>query len=286
MSEVRRRSESEPHWLRRRNHLKERLAAGEPALLMWQTLACPEVVEMLGETPLDAVIFDLEHSSYGLREVEALIRSADAVGLISLVRPSSADRSIVARILDAGAYGIVFPMIQSADDAARAVSCMRYAPRGARGWGGAHTRHARWQVDSALSPALRTSRPPPSIYSRAYVEKSEADLLTILIVETQQGVDAIDEIVTTEGVDGVIFGRGDFSLEAGFDASRTHGAAAHVFERCRAAGVGCALTSDSDLKESFFAGSFYLVGIDSLIISSALVQAVANARRDASTIAP
>jgi 2-keto-3-deoxy-L-rhamnonate aldolase RhmA len=270
-----------PAWVLRRNRLKEMLGEGKPALVMWQTLGYPEIPEMLGTTKLDAVIIDLEHASYGIQEVEGLVRACDAVGLSALVRPPSADNALVTRLLDAGVFGIVFPMIQSAEDAAHAVSCMRYAPRGGRGWGGAHTRHARWQgVYAGTESEPGAGQEIPSVYSREYVEKSEADLLTILIVETEQGVNAIDEIVTIDGVNGVIFGWGDFSLQNGFDWPRSREAAEHVFERCRAAGVGCALTPDSQLRTSFFPGCFYVVGIDSLIISLALADAVTRARRE------
>lgn len=247
---------------------------------MWVTLASPEIPEMLGTTPLDGIIVDLEHSSYGLSEVEGSIRASDAAGITALVRPPSADPALVTRLLDAGAYGIVFPMIESGRDAAMAVSCMRYQPRGKRGWGGAHTRHARWQGRYAGSqPRPGSADAARSIYSREYVDKAEADLLTILIVETDAGVMAVDEILAVEGVDAVIFGWGDYSLQTGFDWPRSREAASRVFDACRSAGVGCALTPGSELGDSFFRGCFYVVGIDSLIISAALALAVENAVR-------
>jgi 4-hydroxy-2-oxoheptanedioate aldolase len=253
------------------------MAAGERPLLMWTTLAVPEIPEILGTTALDGVILDLEHTSYGLSEVEELIRAADVAGLTALVRPPAAEPPLVTRILDAGAYGIVFPMIEGRSAAELAVSCMRYPPRGRRGWGGAHTRHARWQGSYAGGETRPGSAMLGSIYSKEYVDKAEANLLTILIVETKRGVDTIDEIVSVEGIDAVVFGWGDFSLENGFDWPRSHDAALRVYETCRRSGIGCALTPGSELGDDFFPGCFYVVGIDSLIISSALAQAVEKA---------
>jgi 4-hydroxy-2-oxoheptanedioate aldolase len=268
----------EPAWAGRTNHLKQRLKRGERPLVMWVTLGWPEVPEILGTTGLDGVIVDLEHASYGLREVESSLRACEAAELTALVRPPSNDPALVARILDAGAYGIVFPMIQDAHSAELAVSSMRYQPRGARGWGGAHTRHARWQGRYAGAQARPGSAEAArSIYSREYVDKAEADLLTFLIVETGRGVEAIEAILRVDGIDGVIFGWGDFALETGFDWPRCHDAALRVYEACFAARVGCALAPGSELGDGFFPGCFYVVGIDSLIISSALSQAIEDA---------
>jgi 2-keto-3-deoxy-L-rhamnonate aldolase RhmA len=104
-------------------------------------------------------------------------------------------------------------------------------------------------------------------------------VLNILIVESTPGVERIAEIVSVEGVDAVIFGWGDFSVESGFDWSRSRDAALFVYEACRKAGVGLALTPGSELGDAFFPGCFYVVGIDSLLISAALTEAVASAAR-------
>lgn len=249
---------------------------------MWVTLAVPEVPEILGTTGLDAVLIDLEHTTFGLREVEMLVRASDAAGITALVRPPSTDPTIVARVLDAGAYGIVFPMIESARDAELAVSCTRYQPHGTRGWGGAHTRHARWQGSYVgAEPLPGSGQAERSVYSDDYIDKANSEVLTIVIVESVAGVERIDEIVSVKGVDAVIFGWGDFSVESGFDWSRSREAALVVYEACRQAAVGCALTAGSKLGDVFFPGCFYVVGIDSLIVSAALADAVASASRAA-----
>jgi 2-keto-3-deoxy-L-rhamnonate aldolase RhmA len=87
-------------------------------------------------------------------------------------------------------------------------------------------------------------------------------------------VDAIESIVAAEGVDAVIFGWGDYSVEVGFDADRCGDAAVRVYEACREAGVGAALTGGQD----FYAGCFRIAGVDSLIMSAALGAAVERAR--------
>lgn len=268
-----------PLWERRVNRFKERLRAGGQGLLMWVTLAIPEIPEMIEGRGLDAVILDLEHTSHGLREIEAMIRACDAAGITPLVRPPSAEPTLITRLLDAGAYGIAFPMIQSRKDAEHAVACLRYQPRGLRGWGGAHTRHARWQGSYAGSETRPGSTQPANAhYSPRYVEKAESDLFTLLIVETQRAVDAIDEIVAVEGVDAVLFGWGDYALECGFDWARAQEAARRVYESCRGSGMPCALTPGDALGYGFYPGCFYVVGIDSLIFSTGLSEAVARAR--------
>jgi len=159
---------------------------------------------------------------------------------------------------------------------------MRYQPRGRRGWGGAHTRHARWQgAYAGADPEPGSGQTRRTVYTREYVEKAEADLLTILIVETQAGVDAVEEIVAVEGVDAIVFGWGDFALESGFEWPRAHEAALRVYDACKRANVGCSLAPGSTLGDGFFPGCFYVVGIDSLIVSTALTESVERAVRTA-----
>jgi 2-keto-3-deoxy-L-rhamnonate aldolase RhmA len=239
---------------------------------MWVTTPWTAVPEILGAAGLDAVLLDLEHVSYGVEHAERLIVAADAAGVSAIVRPPAIEPELVTRILDAGAHGIVFAHVDDAATAERAVRCTRHPPAGDRGWGGAHTRHALWQ--GGYAGDLLTSGATGGalgVYTREYTEAA-ARVTNIMLIESSRGVANVDEIAAVDGVGAVIFGWGDFAVECGMDAGRCREAARRVYEACRARGVGVALSGGDE----HYPGAFTIAGVDSLIMSRALAEAVAQ----------
>lgn len=263
-----------PAWAHRRNRFKEALLDGLPAVAMWVTTRWSGTIEVLGASGADAAFIDLEHVSYGIAEAERLIVSCEAAGISPIVRPSGIDSDDASRILDAGAHGLVFPQVETEEQARLAVSCLRYPPEGVRGWGGAHTRHAVW--DGGYSADFFAGRlESAGVYSREYVEKA-SDAMAIMLVETARGVENIDAIVSVPGVDAVVFGWGDYSVEVGFDVALSRAAAATVYAACRRNGVGVALSPGDE----FYPGCFALAGVDSTHMGAALRAAVDRAKTD------
>ena len=101
----------------------------------WITLGHPAIAEIMAETGFDWLTVDLEHSTITIREAEDLIRIIELKGVIPLVRLTSNSSEQIKRVMDAGAHGIVVPMVNSVEDAARAVAATRYAPQCIRGVG-------------------------------------------------------------------------------------------------------------------------------------------------------
>lgn len=265
-----------PAWARRRNPLRERMRAGEPAVALWVTTPWAAVAEILGAAGAHGALVDLEHTSMDVGDAERLITAADAAGISALVRPWVVEPGLVSRLLDAGAHGIVFPHVDDAADAAVAVACLRYPPDGRRGWGGAHTRFALWEGGYAREQFQGGG--DPGVYTPEYVRAAHEHPLCVVIVESLRGVANVEEIVATDGIDAVVFGWGDLSAEVGFDAERCRAAAREVDAACRAAGVGQGLGPGEDS----YPGCFTIAGIDSLLMSAALRGAVHSATiRDA-----
>lgn len=256
----------------RRNPLKAAMEARQPAVALWVTTPWPGVVEICGAAGADAVLVDLEHTSFDLPEAEEAIRAADAAGISAIVRTPVIDAPTVSRILDAGAHGVIFPKVETAADAELAVACCRYPPRGLRGWGGAHTRYNRWTGGYAKD--LFGGSGARGVYSADYVAEADARALKVMLIETMRGVENADAIIATEGVDAVIFGWGDFSVESKFDEDRCREAAAVVAAACEKHGVALAVSGDEAPP-----GGFVIAGIDSLILSSGIGAAVAKARK-------
>lgn len=260
-------------WGARRNRVKEAMADGAPALTMWVTSPWPAVPEILGVAGVDGVLLDLEHVSHGVAEVEPLIVAADAAGVSAIVRTPANEPALVSRILDAGAHGVIFPHVEDAAAARRAVACTRYPPDGSRGWGGAHTRYAKWQGGYARD-RFRGESDEPGVYTQEYVERAHEHVLVILLIESVAGVEAVEAIAAVDGADALIFGWGDFAVEVGFDEERCNAAARRVHAAARAAGIGLGVSPGDDR----YPGCFTIAGIDTLLMSAALGGAVERAR--------
>src|SRR5579885_2235656 len=115
--------------------LKQRLRSGDTTVGSWITLAHPAIAEIMAKAGFDWLVVDLEHSVITIREAEELIRVIELCGSVPLVRVSANEPVQIKRVMDAGAHGVVVPMVNSREDAARAVASVKYPPRGARGAG-------------------------------------------------------------------------------------------------------------------------------------------------------
>src|SRR3990167_5583095 len=118
-----------------KNTLKRRLHAKEPTIGSWITLGHTAIAEIMARAGFDWLVVDLEHSTISIEQAGELIRVIDLCGVAPLVRLTSNHPDQIKRVMDAGAHGIIVPMVNSADDAARAVAATSYFPKGIRGVG-------------------------------------------------------------------------------------------------------------------------------------------------------
>ncbi|MCL3859754.1 aldolase/citrate lyase family protein [Actinotalea sp. K2] len=204
-------------------HLRDLWARDLPAFGLWSVLADPAVAEVLAASPFDYVCLDLQHGVATFSELPDLLRSMRGAGLAPVVRVPWNEPAGVMRALDTGAAAVLVPMVNSADDARRAAAACRFPPVGERSWG------PMWgdsRPDGALPPA-----------------QQDAAVLCLVMVETQAGVDALEEIVRVPGVDGVYIGPNDLALGCGHgratyrDSAEVDALIEHVVTTCRAAGV-------------------------------------------------
>jgi 4-hydroxy-2-oxoheptanedioate aldolase len=266
-------------WQRRRNRFKELIQAGETAIAMWIDVPWPPLVEILGSCGGDAALVDMEHTTNSFEDVENLIIAAEAAGLTPIFRPAGLDPKAVGRALDSGAQGVIFPDVRTRAQAELAVASTKYPPVGRRGWGGSHTRYAMWEGLSAAA-ALRESDPGKrGVYSQEYVDKANSDVLVLMIIESVEGMDNLDEILDVEGIDAVSFGWADYSAQVGFDLARCEEASDRLYEACRSRGIGTSLSVGQAGKQEHYRGCYYIAGIDTLVISDAFRQTIADARR-------
>lgn len=115
--------------------LHDRLRDGRPCLGSWLSLGSPAIAELLCGIGYEFLVVDLEHTTTSLETTEAILRVVELAGAVPLVRLTDHDPALVKRVLDAGAHGIVAPMVNSRADVERLEAAMFYPPRGARGVG-------------------------------------------------------------------------------------------------------------------------------------------------------
>lgn len=187
----------------RENRFLRRLRAGEQLVGAFATIADPSMVELLGSVGFDWILIDTEHAATDVAGVVDRLRALDGGATDALVRPTWAEQQRVKRLLDAGARTLMFPSIASADDAVRAVGFTRYPPDGVRGVSGI-TRAARYGQD------------------RGYLHGAADQICVIAQVESASGLDNLEAIAATPGVDVVFIGPSDLAADLGHLGDAQH----------------------------------------------------------------
>ncbi|WP_027482507.1 4-hydroxy-2-oxoheptanedioate aldolase [Deinococcus pimensis] len=241
-----------------RNAFREALVARERAIGLWMGLADPTCAEICAGAGFDWLLVDGEHAPNDLRSILAQLRAVAPYDVEAVVRPPVGDAVVLKQYLDLGARSLIVPMVESAGQARALVAATRYPPRGVRGVGSALARASRWNT-----------RPD-------YLARADSEVCLVVQIESRAGLDALDEIVAVEGVDGVFIGPADLSGSLGHLGNPGHPevteAVADAARRVNAAGkaVGI-LTSDETLARDYLAGgfSFVAVGVDTTLLARA-----------------
>jgi 4-hydroxy-2-oxoheptanedioate aldolase len=251
-----------PYWPRP-NRFLDALRSPTPPVFMWMTLESPILVETAGAYGLDAVIIDLEHTSADMTDARSMIVAAQGAGMTALVRPSSHDRHVIGRLLDAGADGIVFAQVTNAEEADAAYRSVRYPPDGTRGWAGMHARHVRWN----LTPPDEGDH---ALTSPEFAAAANARVASIFMIESQAGLDNLDDTLDRGQPDGVIYGWADYGVSIGFDEAAIAAGQSRIYDACRARGIGLALNVVPAETLEYFPGCFLSAGTDASVASEAL----------------
>ncbi len=194
--------------------LKKRIAAGELTVGSWLSFGYPGVCEVMATAGFDWLVVDMEHTAIDVSQAQQLIQIIDLAGCVPLVRVGENDPLAIKRAMDAGAHGVIVPMVNTVEEARAAASSVRYPPAGTRGVG--------------LGRAHG--------YGLAFEKyKSWAEQETILIVQIEhiEGVQNLEEILAVDGVDGFIVGPYDLSGSLGRPGDFTHPQVAAALERVR-----------------------------------------------------
>lgn len=225
------------------NRLRDAAADGS-ALGAWMFLREPLIAEQASKQGYDYVCIDLQHGLPGFDQLPDMLAGVASGPAASIVRVPWNESWMIGRALDAGAVGVIVPMVNTADEAAAAAAACRYAPNGERSIGpmGAMTRH-------------------PGYF------RSAGDVMCIVMIETVEAVENVAEIAAVPGVDALYIGPADLSMSMGLrpsadqDDQRFHDALAAVVDACNTNGIIPGVHASAELAAARREAGFEMITI-------------------------
>lgn len=177
-------------------NLKDKLEKREITLGTWITLGHSAIAEILSSCPFDWLVIDMEHSVIELSQAQQMIQVISLSGKVPLVRLSDQSPTLIKRIMDAGAAGVLVPNVKTVEEARAAVAAVKYPPKGTRGVGLAR---AQWY----------------GLSFKRYEEWVNEGSIVIVQIEHALGVENLKKILAVPGIDGMIIGPYDLSGSIG-----------------------------------------------------------------------
>ncbi len=248
------------------NPLRAARPGGRTAFGLWMTVPGSVGAEILAGAGVDYVCADQQHGVIDYDSMVPMFQAIRAEGAAPITRVLSNDPFLIMKALDAGSLGVIVPLIGSAEDAARAVAACRYPPRGIRSYG--PVRAAR----------VIGSRDP---------EDLAGEVLCFVMVETREGLERVEEIAATPGLDGIYIGPTDLALSLGLPPTLEiqEDEHAQAVERIRVAchrnGIAAGIhTASGEWAREHAGAGFDLVTVasDAALLSSSARREVSVAR--------
>jgi 4-hydroxy-2-oxoheptanedioate aldolase len=206
----------------RPNRLRQLWAEDKPAINGWLAVPSSFSAEVMAHAGWDSLTIDLQHGVIDYTSLVPMLQAISTTATVPIVRVPWLEPGILMKTLDAGAYGVICPMINTRDEAAKLVACTRYAPMGTRSFGPVRA----------------------SIYGGAdYPQHANSTVVVFAMIETAQALDNLDAILSVEGLDAIYVGPSDLSLSLGckpvFDDldPKAQQAVEHIAARAKAHGV-------------------------------------------------
>lgn len=252
------------------NPIKTLWAQGKPAINGWLSIGSSFTAEIMASAGYDSLTADMQHGAYDYHAALTMFQAMRASGVAILARVPWLDAGAIMKALDAGAYGVICPMINSREEAERLVSFVRYPPGGARSFGPTRVNFAAGQN---------------------YGGEADDNILCFAMIETREAYDRVEEIAGTPGLDGLYIGPADLTLgltgktyRTGFDREEPElvEAIRRICDVAHAAGIRAGLHNGSAAYAAKAIGwGFDLVTIsnDVRLLAGAAEASVADVRR-------
>ncbi len=252
------------------NKLKALWAEGKPTLNGWCSIGSPFVAEIMAAQGFDSLTVDMQHGALDYSNLLPMFQAMRASGATLMARVPWNEPGIVMKALDAGAYGIICPMVNTAEEAARFVNYLRYPPLGQRSFG-----------PTRISFAAGAD----------YAGEANANMLAFAMIETAEGMANLASIAATPGLDGLYVGPADLTLSLtqgrlppGFDREEPEMIAAlqKIAAACKHNNLRAALhcgTPEYAARAIGWGYSMTTVGGDARFLAAAAGAAVAGFRK-------
>ena len=250
----------------RRNTIRDLIKQGRPVICGWLSIPSAYLAEGAGHSGYDCITIDLQHGMLDFEAAVHMLQAISSTPAIPLVRSPSLSAERIMHLLDAGAYGVIGPMVSNEQDARSLVSVCRYPPNGSRSFG----------------PARGKLYGGPD-----YFDHADDEIMVIPMIETAEAVEKIDAILAVPGVDMVYIGPNDLALAVGEkpgaerDNSRTADAIKNVLGQAKAADMPVGIFCDTpELARQRLEEGFALVtpGNDFAIATRAMANGVARSK--------
>ena len=240
----------------RGNGVRKQLIEGGISFGTWMQIGHPAVAEILAECGYEWIAADCEHSEITIDGVASLARAMYGRKSLPMVRVKENDTLAIRQVLDTGAKGVFVPLINTAEEARKAVAATRYPPEGIRGF-------AYYRANDY------------GLNFKDYAETANEETLVVVMIETKQAVENIEEIVDVPGIDGVLIGpydlSGSYGIPGQVDSPVIRDAGNKVVNACRKSGTAAGIhivTPDKDKIENALSDGFRLIalGMDNVFL--------------------
>lgn len=251
------------------NPLRKRLEADQASVGVLITMPSVNMAQILAASGFDWLFIDQEHGPIDNAATHHLIAATAGTACAPLVRIPRPDPALCKPALDAGAMGLIFPMICTREQAEATVQCINYPPEGVRGWGPFYA-PARWGLKTPLD----------------YFEVANRELANIILVEHIEAVENIEAIVGVPGIHVAMIAPMDLAVSMGYPGQRDHPAVLAAIERAEAAilaspiALGGMALSAAEANAKIARGyRFLLMGYDVMLIEQIASQLLDGVQR-------
>ena len=191
--------------------LKDKLIKRELTIGSWITFGDPAVAEIMARAGFDWLTLDMEHGSLSSDQAQQIIRTIELCGIPPLVRVMENNPELIKKYMDMGAHGVIVPLVNSRNDAEKAVNAVKYPPKGTRGVGLARAQHYSLDLES-------------------YMNWNQEKSIVIVMIEHIRAVENLESIMGVEGIDGMFIGPYDLSGSLGHPGQFEHPAVLEAME--------------------------------------------------------
>ena len=249
----------------KKNGIKDSWNEGKSIVNGWSSMANTFSAEIMAASGFDSITLDMQHGLLGYQKVVEMLQAISGYDITPMVRVPWNEPSMVMKCLDAGAYGIICPMVNTKEECESFVSACRYAPRGNRSFGPVRAR----------------------IYGGDdYFLHANDTLLNFAMIETSEAVDNLDKILSVEELDAVYVGPSDLAVTMGYVPftyeKEVEDCIKHIVETCKKynikAGIHC--PDGKTVKERFDIGyDLGTISADAALLTQASKREIADAKK-------